>query len=66
MQLTFLSVTLGGYIPIPAVSLWDFFFFFFFLQIVYTQIHLFLFWSRKFCLKCVLLNLTTIFESKVT
>lgn len=62
MQLTFLSVTLGGYIPIPMFL---FGVFFFFTDCIHTNTFV-LFWSRKFCLKCVLLNLTTIFESKVT
>lgn len=46
MQLTFLSVTLGGYIPIPMFLFGIFFFFF--LQIVYTQIHLFYFGQENF------------------
>lgn len=62
MQFTFLSVTLGGYIPIPMFL---FGIFFFLTDYIYTNKFV-LFWSRKFCLKWVLLNLTTIFESKVT
>ena len=62
MQFTFLSVTLGGYIPIPMFL---FGVFFFFTDYIHTN-EFVLFWSRKFCLKWVFLNLTTIFESKVT
>ena len=63
MQFTFLSITLGGCIPIPMFLFGIFFFFF--TDYIYTNKFV-LFWSRKFCLKWVLLNLTTIFESKVT
>lgn len=56
-------------LPWEAVSLFQCFslgfFFFFFTDYIYTNKFV-LFWSRKFCLKWVLLNLTTIFESKVT
>lgn len=62
MQFTFLSVTLGGYIPIPMFL---FGIFFFLTDYIHTN-EFVLFWSRKFCLKWVFLNLTTIFESKVT
>lgn len=54
---------LGRLYPYSNVSLWDFFFFL--TDYIYTNKFV-LFWSRKFCLKWVLLNLTTIFESKVT
>ena len=63
MQFTFLSITLGGCIPIPMFLFGIFFFFF--TDYIYTNKFV-LFLSRKFCMKWVLLNLTTIFESKVT
>lgn len=53
---------LGRLYPYSNVSLWGFFFF---TDYIHTN-EFVLFWSRKFCLKWVFLNLTTIFESKVT